>query len=72
VSLPYVRLDRDTLVKLPGEAYAVFVGEWSPEEPTGWERFRVMLLGEEAGDMTEATWSDLRLILAALTDQEEE
>lgn len=67
--LPYVHLGRDTLEALDGENYAEFMGEWNPEEPEGWETFRVMLLGAEAGDMTPATWDDLHAIVTAGRDQ---
>lgn len=66
IDLPYVDLGRDLLEELDGENYAQFRGEWSPDETesVGWETFAVMLHGTEAGDMTEATWEDLRKILA--------
>jgi hypothetical protein len=64
---PYVDLDRDLIATLDGENYARFIGEWSPDEKgdAGWERFTVMLNGEEAGDYAPATWEDLRRILEA-------
>jgi len=63
--LPYIALGRDLVEELDGESYVEFRGEWSPEEPEGWEVFRVMLHGVEAGDQEPATWEDLQRIVAA-------
>ena len=43
-------------------------GEWEPDEPEGWEVFTVLLRGEEAGDVCEATIDDLRKIVTAYGD----
>lgn len=65
---PHVRFARDLLSKADPVR---FRGEWSPDEPEGWETFTLQVHGQEAADGADLTVGDLLRLVRGLVESGE-